>query len=200
MQNLSDASDKFQRDNGITTEDLLPPASTFALALVDSNGNVVLNGVNVLDFVQGLGAMRVARVTFDPSGNTDHRTIAAHALGAALPKNAIITGLFYDVITTFTSATDAATVALKIQSANDLLSAIAISDASNVLDAGVHGGLIGYPNFGADAAHDSQVEVAALFAATYLKLTAAVQITATVAVEALTAGKMNIFARYVLSS
>lgn len=137
---------------------------------------------------------------FDPSGVTGDRTVAAHGLGVFIPSGAILTKIWYDIVTTFTSASaDAGTVALHAQSANDILSAIAISDASNVLDAGIHGTLIGWPNPGADAAHDSQVEWAALNVATYLKLTAQREITATVAVAALTAGKMNIYGEYVIS-
>jgi len=63
----------------------------------------------------------------------------------------------------------------------------------------MHGSKIGFPNFGADAAHDSSVEVAALFAATYLKTTAIRQITATVAVAALTAGKANVYVEFYIS-
>ena len=100
--------------------------------------------------------------------------------------------------TTFTSATDAGTVALHAEAANDILAAIAINDATNMLDAGIHAGKPGIPNLGADAAHDSQVEHAALIAATCVKLTAARELTATVAVEALTAGKAVILVPYVI--
>ena len=141
-----------------------------------------------------------AMATFDPSGVTGDRTIAAHGLGVYIPINAIITKVWYDVITTLTSATDAATIALHLQTAGDLVAAIAISDATNVWDAGMHGSKVGYPNFGADAAHDTAVEVAALFAGTFVKMTAEREITATVAVEALTAGKVNVFVEYFLSA
>lgn len=150
----------------------------------------------------GTSFVRVAQCVFDTAGTDTsgaaNTTIAAHGLGVYIPDNAIITGFFYEVLTTFTSATDAATIAIKAQSANDLISAIAISDATNVWDAGVHAGLPGYPNLGADAAHDSQVEVAALFAATYIKMTAERELTATVAVEALTAGKAVLYVTYVV--
>lgn len=137
-----------------------------------------------------------AVATFDPSASTSERSIAAYPLGVYIPSGAILLRYIVDVKTTFTSATDAATIAIHTQSADDILAAVAISTAGDVWDAGIHAGKIGFPNFGADAAHDSQVEVAALFAATYLKLTAIRQITATVAVEALTAGKANIYIEY----
>lgn len=145
----------------------------------------------------GILAKRTVKAVFDPSGTAGDRTIAAHTLGVYIPDDAIITGFFYEVNTTFTSATDAATVAFHVEGAGDLLAAIAISDATNMLDAGIHAGKPGLPNLGADAAHDSQVEVAALVAATYVKTTAARLITATVAVEALTAGKATLFVEYV---
>lgn len=152
----------------------------------------------------GLATKYVATAIYDTaaldSAGVANTTIAAHGLGVFIPNKAIITRAWYDVVTTFTSATDAGTVALKAQSANDLLSAIAISDASNVLDAGIHAGIPGFPNFGADAAHDSAVEVGALFAATMVKMTAERELTATVAVEALTAGKLVLFVEYYISA
>jgi hypothetical protein len=147
----------------------------------------------------GLTTVKVAVATFDPSGNTSHRTTAAHGLGVYLPDNAIVLRAWYDVVTTLTSATDAATIALKVQGANDLVSALAISDASNIWDAGAHGCLPLAPNLGADAAHDTQLEVVALFAALQIKLTAERELTATVAVEALTAGKLILYVEYVIS-
>jgi hypothetical protein len=147
----------------------------------------------------GTVVRELAVATFNPSANTGERTVAAHGLGVYLPTKAIITNVFVDVVTTFTSATDAGTIALHAQAADDIVAAVAISTAGDVWDAGIHGSKIGYPNFGADAAHDSAVEVAALFAGSMLKLTAAREITATVAVEALTAGKANIYVSYVLS-
>lgn len=146
----------------------------------------------------GVSVKRVAQAVFDPSGVAGDRTIAAHGLGVYIPDNAIITNVFIDVVTTFTSATDAATIAIHAQGADDIVAAIAISDGTNVWDAGIHGSKIGYPNLGADAAHDSAVEVAALFAGAMLKMTAERQLTATVAVEALTAGKAVIYVEYVL--
>lgn len=152
-----------------------------------------------------LGAKYIATAIFDTAGvdsaGVANTTVAAHGLGVYIPDNAVITGFFYDVITTFESAgADAGTIAYHVQSANDLLAAIAISDATNMHDAGIHAGKIGYPNLGADAAHDSQVEVAALFAASLLKLTAEREIVATVGGQALTAGKAVLFVEYTISA
>lgn len=153
----------------------------------------------------GLATKYVATAIFDTAGldssGVANTTQAAHGLGVYLPIKAVVTRFWYDVITTFTSATDAATIAVKAQSANDLIAAIAISDATNVWDAGIHAGKVGFPNFGADAAHDSAVEVAALFAATFIKLTAEREIVATVAgSEDLTAGKAVFFVEYYISA
>jgi len=150
--------------------------------------------------VNGNVVPEIAVATFDPSANAAQRATAAHGLGVYLPAKAVITRVVIDVVTTFTSADDSATIALHAQSANDIVSAIAISDATNVWDAGLRGSKIGFPNFGADAAHDSAVEVAALFAGSMLKVTAEREITATVAVQALTAGKANIIVEYVVSN
>lgn len=149
---------------------------------------------------EGGNVRELVVATFDPSANTGERTVAAHGLGVYIPDNAIITKVWIDVVTTFTSASaDAGTIAIHAQSADDIVAAIAISDSSNVWDAGIHGSKLGFPNLGADAAHDSALEVAALFAGTFLKMTAEREITATVAVAALTAGKANIFVEYVIS-
>lgn len=145
---------------------------------------------------------RVAKATFDTAGTDSagvaNTTIAAHTLGEYIPSGAVITGAYVDVVTTFTSATDAATIAIKVQSAGDAVAAIAISDASNVWDSGIHGTLFNAPNLGADAAHDSALEVIALDAATKIKTTAVREITATVAVEVLTAGKAYIYVEYMI--
>ncbi len=103
------------------------------------------------------------------------------------------------MVSTCTRSDDSGTIALHAQSANDIVSAIAISASGDVWDAGIHGSKIGYPNFGADAAHDSALEVAALFAASMLKTTAVREIVATVATQALLTGKANIFVEFIIS-
>jgi hypothetical protein len=151
---------------------------------------------------KGTVVRELAVATFDTattdSSGTASTTIAAHGLGVYLPSKAIVTNAWVDVVTTFTSATDAATIALKIEGAGDLTAAIAISNASNVWDAGLHGCLPGsYAE--ATVAGDSAILDAARKAASYIKTTAVREITATVAVEALTAGKLNVYVEYVLS-
>lgn len=130
----------------------------------------------------GLNLARTARYVFDPSSDATLRTVAAHAFkGEALPDNAVITRAFYDVITTFTSAADTATIALSVEGAGDILAAVAINDGGNPWDAGV------------------QITDIVETAATMVKLTAARIPVATVAVQALTAGKCILHVEYFVS-
>ena len=154
------------------------------------------------DLEDGLTVKQVASATYDVSGGDDG-SVGAHGLGVYIPDNAIITRVWYDVITTFTDgADDSATIALGLetQDVDAFTVAIAISAATNVWDAGIHHCLPGAPALGADAAHDTALEVAALIAGTFVKTTAERQILVTVADDGLTAGKMVIFVEYVISA
>lgn len=129
----------------------------------------------------GLHFKGVARATFDATAG---KSTAAHGLGVTLPDNAIVTRAWYEVITTFTSAADTATIALGVPTdgAAGIKAAVAIGDGGNPWDAGNHDGI--------------QDGAAANFLA---KLTAARELTATVAVQALTAGKLILYCEYVVS-
>lgn len=133
----------------------------------------------------GLTAKQIATFVFDTaltdSAGVSNKTIAAHGTGVYLPINAVITKVMFHVKTTFTSATDAGTIAVKSEAANDLTTAIAISDVSNPWDAGFKAGI--------------PVDTAA----TAVFLSAEREIILTVAVEALTAGKLIGFVEYVQS-
>ena len=150
----------------------------------------------------GLSAKYIATAIYDTalndSAGVSNKTVAAHGLGVFLPTKAIITRAWWDVVTTFTSAADSATIAFSAQSAGDINAAIAISDASNVWDAGVHGGLPGA--YALDGNALSQIAMSAALAATFVKLTAERELVATVAVQALTAGKAVLFVEYYLSA
>jgi len=105
----------------------------------------------------------------------------AVGLGLFIPRGAVLTRVLYKVLTTFTSATDAATIALSIATANDLVSAAAISAGGNPWDA-------------------TSVPVATLVTPTLssnIALTEKRELTATVAVEDLTAGKLVVWAEWV---
>lgn len=142
----------------------------------------------------GFLTKRVAKATYSVA-DAGKGSIAAHPMGVIIPSGATITNAFYNVRTTFTSATDAATIALKVLSANDLKAAIAISDASDVWDAGLHGCLPGsYAE--ATVAGDTAILDAARKAASYILTTSNVELTLTVAVEALTAGVLDLYVEY----
>lgn len=131
---------------------------------------------------RALLAARVAHAEFDPSANAGERTQAAHTISVTLPDNAIMIRSWYDVITTFTSATDAATIAIHAEAANDIVTATAISAGGSIWDAGLHAGA-------QDGGPSNMV-----------KLTAARTLTVTVAGgEDLTAGKLHLFVEYVVS-
>lgn len=131
----------------------------------------------------GRGDLHILRCTFDPSANTGERTIAAHAVAETLPDNAVVVRAYYNVATTFTSSTDAATISIGIPTddAAGIKAAVAISDAGNPWDAGWVEGI--------------QDGTAANFSEA---CTAERAITFTVAVEALTAGKLTLWLEYVI--
>ena len=142
---------------------------------------------------------KVAVATFKRTGTDSAGTamsaIGAHGLGVTIPSGAIITNAFYIVNTTFTSATDAATIALHVEGAGDLKAAIAISDASNVWDAGTRSCLPGH--FALDGNALTAIGMAAADAASYIVTTAEREVTATVAVEALTgSGELTLYVEY----
>lgn len=149
----------------------------------------------------GLTVKHVACAIFDTAANdssgVSNKTVAAHGLGVYLPAKAIITRAWYDIATTFADgASDAATIAFGVPTdgASCFTAAIAISDASNVWDAGLHGTLIAEPALDGNAR--SAIAGAAAISGAMLKLTAEREITATVAVHALTAGKLALFVEY----
>lgn len=143
----------------------------------------------------------IAKIVFDTadvdSSGVSNTTTASHGSGFIMPKGAIIKDARIQVNTTFTSAgADAGTIAVTVSSAGDLVAATAISDSRNIWDAGMKGTLVTAPNLGADAAHDSAVEVIDLFGALPIVTSAPVEVTFTVASQALTAGKCTLFIEY----
>lgn len=100
-----------------------------------------------------------------------------------IPKGATITRALYKVLTTFTSATDAGTIALQVVGANDVTSAVAISNGANPWDAA------DLPVAGTPVTHTLSTWLT--------NKTADVTPKAVVAVEALTAGKLIVWLEYV---
>jgi hypothetical protein len=152
---------------------------------------------------QGQQVREIAVATFDPSANTGQRTVAAHNLGVYLPNKAVIINAFYDVVTTFTSAADTATIKLGLVTQDDaaFVAAIAINDSTNPWDSGLHGTLTAGTTTLTEAAPNTRTQVvhAKDIAAGYIKTTAERELVATVAVQALTAGKLNLYVEYVIS-
>jgi len=118
-------------------------------------------------------------------------------LGVFIPDNAIVTNVWIDVITTVTTASaDAGTLALQIQAANDVVAAIAVSDASNVWDAGIRGSKIGVIAISGDA--ETALVATAAAAANKLKMTAVREVSLVIGGQAVTAGKFNVYVEYVV--
>lgn len=132
----------------------------------------------------GLGGLRVARYSFDTAGldsaGVANTTVAAHPTGVIIPIYAIVCGGFFDVNTVFTSAGSTAQIAIHVNAANDIQTAAAVSGAP-------------YSTIGRKAI----VPKANTPESTSVKTTAAREITCTVTVEALTAGKLTGYLYYV---
>lgn len=111
--------------------------------------------------------------------------VAAGAVAIGrIPANAIIIRAWYEVLQTFTSATDAATISLGIATDDPagIAAAVAISDATNPWDQGIHEAI--------------QTGAASAFST---KSTATRNVEATVAGETVTAGRLNLVIQYVVS-
>ena len=135
------------------------------------------------DYTEGRSHLKVLRVDYDFA--VDGGAIGNLNLGTrdhTIPDNGVVVGGMIDVLTTFTSATDAATIAVRVEGADDIVAAIAISDVSNVWDAG------------------RQDVIPTMAGSTGVKTTAARRVRVDIAVEALTAGKMSVFLYYVVSN
>ena len=126
----------------------------------------------------------LAIATFDPSANAGERTAAKHGLGVYLPDNAIVDRSWYEVLTTFASADDSATIALGADTDAEagIKAAVAISNGANPWDASLVEG----------------IQTGAI-ANALTKLTAQRELCATVAVQPLTAGKLRLYVEYVVS-
>lgn len=135
-----------------------------------------------MPMIEGISRLQCARAVYDFA--VDGGTIAAHTLrGDVIPDNAVILGGFIDVITTCTSAgADAGTMAISVNSANDIVNAVAINAATD-WDAGQRAII---PKFNTPET-------------TSVKTTAARAIVGTIAAQAFTAGKFIVFLFYVVS-
>jgi hypothetical protein len=120
---------------------------------------------------------------YDVSADPTRGAVGAHNLldedgnAITLPAGAIITQVYFDIITAFTSTGNNGTFAFNSEGAGDLLAAVDADTKSGVF-AGIPVGT----------------------AATMIKMTAARTLQATVATNALLTGKVHCFVDYVLSS
>ena len=125
----------------------------------------------------GLGVLRVARVTYDLAV-VANRTVAAHAMDVELPDDANVVGGFMEVNTAVTGEENA-TLAVSIQTANDLQTAAAVAGAP-------------WSSTGRKAI----VPKANTPESTSIKLTAARKVTFTVGTAALLTGKVTVYLYY----
>lgn len=143
---------------------------------------------------EGAGVREVVVGVYDVSGG-DSGAIGSHGLGVYLPDNAVITRVIIDVVTTFvTASADAGTIAVQIQSANDVVAAIAVSDASNVWDAGIRSTKIG--TYATSGNAETALVQGASAAASMLKTTAIRELTVVTAGQVVTAGKAVFYVEY----
>ena len=152
---------------------------------------------------------QVAVAVFDPSSNGTLSTNATYGANTTtagggqagaviIPEGALITKVYQHCETTVADDGDnSTTISLGYTGAlAAFLAATAIS--ATVWAAGSHDTLVGYPDLGADAAHDSQLEVAALYAATYIAITTDVEVLITLNNDHnVDAGKVTVFVEYV---
>lgn len=108
--------------------------------------------------------------------------VGDYALGAKIPNGAVIVNAFATVLTAFTSANSTATIAVKANAANDIFTAAAVSGAP-------------FSSTGQKLAIPDLATVA-----DYKTMTAEREITLSIAVEAITAGKANFYITYVHNS
>ena len=120
------------------------------------------------------GTLKIAKFVFD-AGVAANRTAGAHGTGVILPAGAIVVGGFFSVVTKFTSAeTNTGTIAISVEGANDIQTAAAVSGAPY----STTGGKAIVPKINTPES-------------TSITLTKDREITCTVAVAALTAGKLT---------
>jgi hypothetical protein len=125
--------------------------------------------------VDGLQAPRIARATYNFAVNGG--TVGAKGLGVSLPDNAVITRSWWEVITPFTSGA-AAEIALHAETANDIATAAVL---------GTHGTAGFHEGFSTGTA------------ANFKKTTGVRELTLTISVADLTAGKLILFCEYVVT-
>ena len=124
------------------------------------------------------GTLKIAKFVFD-AGVTANRTIGAHGTGIKIPGGSLVLGGMITVDTAFKSGTtDAATIAIHVESAGDIKAAATAAS-------------------GYTTGKKAIVPKINTPESTSILLTEEREITCTVAEEALTAGKLHGFLIYV---
>ena len=123
-----------------------------------------------------------------------------------IPLGAVVTKVWYDVITTLRSEdgelggagnSDLATISIGINAADDVVAAMSIADATaDIWDAGEHATLIGTTILDVCANHDTALKLIELENAGLIKTTAEVPVTLTIAIDPVALGKMDIYVEY----
>ena len=107
-------------------------ATSTELNLMDASATPPASGAWV-------GMSRWAKGVYDTSFGAHGVMNTATTLGCELPDNAIIVGGVIDVVTGFASTgSDAATIAIHVENADDIVAAIAVSHGDNAWDGGLH--------------------------------------------------------------
>lgn len=183
------------------------PATATAYYAIKVDGNTIALASSYANALAG------TKVSLTVGAGSGYQYLVKNCFGAVqldctLPADAVITNAFYNVNTTFTSGAvigtvaDTATIALSTGvGAGDIKAAIAISDATNVYDAGIHAGLVGSPIVGSNASTldaGTAILYSARKASSYVLTTAAVRPTATIAVGCLFGGALELYIEYVV--
>jgi hypothetical protein len=160
---------------GATGAETQVTATAAELNLVDGFVAPAAKGVSIKKLVS------IPFLYSDQSGS------GAFDTAVTIPDNCIVTRVWYDVVATFGGdGDDSSTLAISVEGANDIVSALAINDGTNIWDAGLHDAI---PQ-GDDPS-------------TFVKTSAARNVTVTVAINATDAaldqGSMMIFMEYVQS-
>jgi hypothetical protein len=114
-----------------------------------------------------------------------------------IPSGAIITDVIVDVETTcVTAGADAGTAAIGYTAATGaFVAAIAVSDASNVWDAGIQGSLL--KSYALDGNALTAVAMKNAIADTFIKAGANVNLLLTLATQSFTEGKISVYVKYI---
>lgn len=133
----------------------------------------------------GIGGLRACRFEYNPTADASVRALGAHDISPVIPDNALILYGIIEILETLTDEDDdSATLALSVQSANDLVTATAISSGTF------------WDAVKAKAVVPDALRLAGI--ATSIKLTAARRVVATVGDDTINVGKLVGWLFYVI--